>query len=159
MIWLKQKRLRNNSSGDCEGLYKKGSSAHDDWGDTLQEYNNIGGLNTDQGVILINAAMRFDNPEEIIYQLGKDLDQAQEIMSLSPMDMGIELAKRFSSKSNPSQDGTNDGKGLSKAPPPVTPTVDGKAKAEDNTVLNRKANMNDWIAAREAQLKAKRKTA
>ena len=122
-------------------LFKKGSGKFGDFPAIVNEVKTaLGGYPT--GVI--EAALELDNPEEVLYHLGKDLGTAGDIFSLPPARQGAALA-RFAAGIEKVQ------VNVSKAPPPIKP-VDGRVSKEF-TAENTELPIDQWIKARQAQAK------
>ena len=98
---------------------------------------------------LLEAALETGNAPEILFNLGADLDKAEQLMSMSPVKMAVELTKMAAKPP----------KEISDAPKPITPVSrrsnsatqidpDDKEKADSLSTAA-------WMARREAQIKDK----
>lgn len=129
----------------CNGIYEDGKKAFPDFDNALRTYQAIGGFNQN----FIEAAMETGKSAQVLYELGKNPDEAMRIMALSPVKMGIELS-RMADKIGK----TVAAKPISQVPPPITP-VDGAARVSDAP-----SDADDdatWIAKRNAQLAARKR--
>ena len=82
---------------------------------------------------------QYPDSHKILYQLGKNPDNAERILAMPPMQMGIELAKLTTAA--PAQ------KPVSKAPPPLSP-VGGAATVEPDFS---KMSDDEWFARERAR--------
>ena len=98
---------------------------------------------------LLEAALETGNAPEILFNLGADLNKAEQLMSMSPVKMAVELTKMAAKAP----------KEISDAPKPITPVTrrsnsttqidpDDKEKADSLSTAA-------WMARREAQIKDK----
>ena len=97
------------------------------------------------------SALDAGEAAELIYELGKDPEEATRILDLSPRKMAIELAKRVASKGVPKVEGETPG-----LPKPITPVNaigerHEQIKASDK---DRADNIptGDWMARRQAEV-------
>jgi hypothetical protein len=99
---------------------------------------------------LIAGLIETGEAPRLIVELGKDLELADKIMNLSPLKMGIELAKLAAAK--PEE--------VSKAPKPITPI--GRQSASHVKIepgdKDRADNLStaEWMARRQADIMARR---
>lgn len=101
----------------CNKIFEDGVKLYPDFRDVVTTINKeIGNM----PVALVEAAMEIGDPHKIIHYLGKNLDEAERIYSLSPHKMGAALAKLATKANAPV-------KQLSKAPAPIKP-ISGSAK-------------------------------
>lgn len=135
---------------ECNKIYESGTKAFDDFGKSLEAFNQLGGLNTPQGANLVAASMETDDPHKVLYALSKDLDEASRLMSLPPIRQAAALIKFANSlAAKPAA--------KSKAPPPIK-GLNGQADSTRN-MDDDSMDMNEWIATRERQLAERRKRA
>ena len=109
----------------------KGRAAHADY-DT-----SIDGLRKITGPVIpsefIAAALETGAAAEVFYELGRDLNEADRILSLPPIKQAVALARyaeglkgKFSAVKAAAEAPAN----VSKAPPPITPKIGGSARKE-----------------------------
>src|SRR5690606_25080477 len=113
----------------CNQTYTQGVSEFQDFDSALQNLHLVG--ISPQALADITT---MPDSHKILYQLGKNPDNAERILAMSPMQMGIELAKL--STAAPAQ------KPVSKAPAPISP-VGGAASAEPDFS---KMSDDEWFA-------------
>lgn len=104
---------------------------------SLQAYNSF-----------LMAALRTGEAPRLMFELGNDMNEAQRILAMSPIEMAVELTKR-SARAPVAP--------LSGAPAPITPVGNrgGQHTPIDPSDPARAKNLpvNDWMARREAQVK------
>lgn len=122
---------------ECNAAYEKGKQSFPDFETALGNFRLLGGLPPQ----LVDAAIATGEAHKVLYELGKDPDEATRIMSLSPTRMAVELAKKAVSAPAP--------KPVSKAPAPVRP-IDGNARVSDSP---EHMTMDQFIAWREKNSK------
>ena len=83
-------------------------------------------------------------------ELAKDIDTAFDIASLPPARAAARLVKMAGSGS-----GSGSGRKTSNAPPPVTPVVGARGKADDTNLDDDSISMDEWVRRREKQLAAR----
>lgn len=101
------------------------------------------------------AAIKAGSPEKIIHELGGDLNEAMRVMSLGPIDMAIELAKRSVRLSAPAAPAAE-----TKVPAPPSQSVGGKGSANESIDPSDPARAGslpsaEWHKRRQAQLAAR----
>ena len=135
----------------CNDVFSKGTSKFEDFQSTLAAYAQLGGLSRPFVSAVLQAG---DKAPDLLYSLGKDMNEAARVMSLPPVEQAFELA-RLSLKldEKPKVEGVK----VSNAPAPVKPKVGGGARAEP-TVYDDSASIADWMAVRNKQLEARRGT-
>lgn len=129
----------------CNAVYTAGKNAHPDFDQSLQQWNQVGGLTQP----IIEAALVLPNPAEALYHLGKNLDKAAEIRSLPPVQQAAALvmfAQTLKPIGAPAPSG---------APAPIKPQVGVNHGGGDG--LRDDMPMSEWYAARQAQLQAKQR--
>lgn len=106
----------------CNDIEDKGAKAFGKkWGDAKAQL----GILDDQGRIpfdLLNCAMETDNPSQVLFALGQDLDKATEMLAMTPLKRAIAMSKLAETKPAERQ--------RSKAPPPVEP-IGGRGGGDD----------------------------
>jgi len=100
----------------------------EEWPAIMASFNALGGLNEP----LVLAALETENPADVIHYLGKNLDEAAEVLAISdPVKMAMRVAKLSAKVAPPAAPKVPP---VSNAPPPVTP-VNGngavKKRAEE----------------------------
>lgn len=126
----------------AERTYQLGKEKHADFDSAVQGLSQVADLS--QAPHFIEAITKLQNGAEVYYHLGKNLDEAGHVLSLSPINMALELARLSASLGKPVS--------VSKVPPPVTPVA---ASAAASTGLADDLPIEEWMKRREAQLKAR----
>ena len=126
----------------CNQLHAAGVAEFPDFDRVINTFKALGGL----PVPLVEGALETGNAHKVLYALGKDPDEAQRIMSLSPARMGAALAK-ISAAPLPAPLPPI---AVSKASAPVRPVSGGVVTADDPD----KMSMTDWVKWRERQIAA-----
>jgi hypothetical protein len=126
----------------CNIVYDTGKTLYKDFDDVLTNYKDIGGLTP----AFIEAAIETGEGPKVLYELAKDRDLAFKIMRMSPVKMGVEVAKVAVRVSQPPKPAP-----VSKAPAPIKP-VKGSTTAEADP---EKMSTSEWMAWREKQLQKK----
>ena len=100
---------------------------------------------------LIAAAMETGEAPRLIVELSRDLEEADRLAKLSPVKLGIELAKLAAKQPEP----------VSKVPKPITPIgARGGAHIKiepDDKERAPNLPIGDWMARRNAQVEERRK--
>jgi hypothetical protein len=125
----------------CDAVAEAGKSAHADFDSAIKNFGSLGGLQPG----FVEAALESGSPSEVLYHLGKDLDEAARIMALTPLKQAAELARLAEKLKTP--------KSISKAPEPIKPLGGGKTvgqKSPDDMT------MAEFVAWRD---KSKKKSA
>jgi hypothetical protein len=125
---------------DCNLTFMKGKAAYQDWEDALDTFKSLGGL--DQAVV--EDALATDAPHDVLYQLGKDEEEAMRVLKL-PRAKRIAEFTKMTLKQNVKP-------AVSKASAPIKP-VGGTTKpafdyADDN------AEDATWFANRDKDRRA-----
>jgi len=118
----------------CNQTYNQGVTEFQDFDAAL---NNLHLVGISQQALADITTM--PDSHKILYQLGKNPGNAERILAMSPMQMGIELAKL--STAAPAQ------KPVSRAPAPISP-VGGAATAEPDYS---KLSDDEWFARERAR--------
>lgn len=123
--------------------YQNGKSAHSDFDSAVQNLAQVTDLT--QRADFIDAVTSLPNGHEVYYHLGKNLDDADRVLSLPPVKMALELAKIAAKLGAPSKQ--------SKAPPPIKP-IGGKAAPSGD--LSDDLPMDEWLKRRSETARRKR---
>jgi hypothetical protein len=99
---------------------------------------------------LVDAALETGEGPRVLYELGKDLDEASRLLALSPAKMGLELGKRLSGSATPAVSG---------APKPITP-VGSRGRSHEAISASDperadKLTTEAWMRRREAEVLAR----
>jgi hypothetical protein len=141
-VWLEDcKKVYDQGMEKFPGGKDKGMS----FDDALKAYIPLGGASE----ALIRAAMDTESPDEVLYALAHDLDEAQRIMRLPPMKMAI-ACERMMVKAKAKV------KQVSKTPPP--PSELGGRNGTEVEELGENTDMKTWMAKRDKQVEAARKS-
>ncbi len=108
---------------------KAGAEAYQDFQSAVKTLDAIG-ISDDQ----VRNLLGLDDAHKVIYQLGKNPDEAMRILSLPPLQQGRELERMAAKAANPAP------KAVSKAPAPVKP-VDGRANVDPDPSS---MSMEEW---------------
>jgi hypothetical protein len=106
----------------CDAAFDKGAAKHADFKDAVATLTQAGVI-SQQDISFVQDALETEAPEEVLYHLGKNPEEALELMRLNPRARAIRLDRLARTLSTPAA------KPISAAPPPGTP-VGGSAKAE-----------------------------
>jgi hypothetical protein len=114
---------RDAFNRDCNAIFEDGSKKHGEaFKEAVANLNALGFM--DPG--LVQAAMATGAAADVINALGEDVDEAQRIAALPPVQKGVELAKLAAKISAPAA-----GPQISRMPAPITP-VGGTAQASND---------------------------
>ena len=139
-VLAENKVQQQNFNTTCNAIYDEGSKAFADFDASLQTFGALGGLPP----ALVEAAAEAGNAHKVIYELGKNPEEAMRIMGLPPARMGAALAKLASKPAAAAAP-----KPISKAPAPITP-VDGASRTADG--LSAELDMAEWVKRRTEQV-------
>lgn len=129
----------------CNQVFSDGQKTFEDFEAVLSNYRDIGGLTPD----FLQAAFETDEPHKILYELGRDRDEAFRVINLPPLKRAVALGKLAVKLSEPKA------KAVSKAPPPITGIrKSGTVRTEDDP---EKMSTDDWMKWREKQMTNARK--
>ena len=104
---------------NCNATYQKGKEKFQDFDDSVQGYSLLGGLQDKRD--FLEAVTSLPNGDAVFYHLGKNLDEASRVLSLSPVHMAVELTRLADKlKATPA---------VSRAPAPIKP-IGGAGKAD-----------------------------
>lgn len=126
-------------------IWNDGLNKYGDWAPQLNNMATLlGGIPTS----LTEAAIETGNPQEVLYHLAKNPDEAARIAMLPPTRQAVAVAKVAS--------GLNAPKRVSSAPPPITPKVQGIGAAPA-TLDDPDISMEEWARLRNEQSLARRR--
>jgi hypothetical protein len=126
-------------------IWNDGLAKYGDWAPQLNNMATLlGGIPT----TLTEAAIETGNPQEVLYHLAKNPDEAARIAMLPPTRQAVAVAKVAS--------GLNAPKRVSSAPPPITPKVQGVGTAPA-TLDDPELSMEEWAKLRNAQTGRRRR--
>jgi len=125
---------------DCNLTFMKGKAAYPDFEDALATFSSLGGLQRE----VVEDALATDNPQEVLYALGKDPDEAMRVLRLQPKQRVAEFTKML--MKTPAKPA------VSKAAAPIKP-VGGSAKKEFD-YADDNADDAEWQARRNADRRA-----
>lgn len=129
----------------CNKMYDQGVKEFPDFQQKLNTYSMLGGMPP----AFMEAVASLPDGHKVLHSLANNPDEARRVMSLPPMRMAIEVAQaagRLKVAALPTP---------SNAPAPITP-VHGSAKGSVD-FYNKETPTEDWIAARNADLRARGK--
>jgi hypothetical protein len=134
----------------ADRVWNEGLSKHGDWAPQLNALGMMFGDGVPRG--LTEAAIETGAPVDVLYHLAQNPEQALNIAGLSPAKQGVALAKIANELSAKSK-----GRGVSNAPSPVTPRVNGGgASAPAKNLDDPNLSMEEWARLRNEQVRAKR---
>lgn len=126
-------------------IWNDGLAKYGDWAPQLNNMAQIlGGIPTS----LTEAAIETGNPQEVLYHLAKNPDEAARIAMLPPTRQAVAVAKLAG--------GLNAPKRVSAAPPPITPKVQGVGSAPA-TLDDPDISMEEWARLRNASASRRRR--
>jgi hypothetical protein len=132
----KQLIAQRDFDSSCNKVYEAGKSEFSDFDAALQNFSLLGGLPPS----FLEATTQLPDGHRVLYQLGKDPEQASRILNLPPIPMALELAKLIAAKPA--------AKPVSRAPSPISP-IDGTGRVETDP---EKMPIKEWMQWRKAQL-------
>lgn len=133
----------------CNQTFEKGVETIPDFVEARDTLVNALGDEIQRRPEFLQAITELDNGHHVFYELGKNPEEAERILGLSPIKMAMELAKMSDKVSKPAP------KPISKAPAPVMP-VKGAAGAADR-LDDEGAPMDQWANNYLKGLAAKRR--
>lgn len=113
----------------ADDVYAAGTKDFPDFENAVSNLRMLGHMN----YATVEAAMATDNPQKVLYEIGKNAAEAERIMALPPFKMAIEFAK-LAAKAPPKKE-------VSSAPAPITP-LEGTTRISDD--LNDSDSDLDW---------------
>lgn len=134
----------------CNDIEDKGSKAFGKkWVDAKSQL----GILDDQGRIpfdLLNCAMETDNPSQVLFALGQNLDRATELLAMTPLKRAIAMSKM-------AEPAKAVEKPRSQTPPPIEP-IGGRGGGDDKpSDRDSDEEWNRKEAAREAEVARQRR--
>lgn len=106
----------------CDEVFQAGQTAFSDFGDRVQNLQRLRDLSNPQDALTFNqfilAALETGSAPQVLHALGADLNEANRILSLAPVQMGVALARVADKLSAAAQETTA-------APKPATPPAGG----------------------------------
>lgn len=115
----------------CNKTFESGKAKYADFEDALVHLGNTGALTPE----VLSAIMETDEPDRILYDLGRDPEEAERVLKLPFAKLAVEMGKRSATK-------TVRATSLSKAPAPITPlsgsvraSVDPRDDDDDRTYI------------------------
>lgn len=127
----------------CNAVYAKGKEQFSDFDTTLRNFANLGGLARD----LVEAALETGKAHEVLYALGKDLDEAARVSQLPPVKKAVALVKLAESLEKKKE--------ISKAPAPIKSVAANKTK-NAASVNDDDISIDEWMKLRNADLEKRR---
>jgi len=124
----------------CNKVFEAGKTAFTDFEDNLKSFQKLGGI----PIPVVEIALEFERPEELIYNLSKNLDRAAEIFKLSPAKQALALerfARDIEKQSKEDKKNNNN--------PPLKPIVGGTRSFTEKDPDN--MSMEEFVAWREKQ--------
>lgn len=77
----------------CENLFAEGAEKHgDDWKARVEQVGKAFGPELSNRVDLFQALTKIPNAADVYHALAGDLDHFGEVLAMSPLDLGMELA-------------------------------------------------------------------
>lgn len=128
----------------CDKTYETGKSEFSDFDTAIQNLRMMDAMRPEVIQTVLDATGA--DAHKALYALGKNPEEAERVLSLSPIRMAVELAKIAA------QEPERPKPPLSSAPDPIKP-VSGSAKSEGDPD---KMSMSEWMAWRDKSLRAKR---
>lgn len=158
----------NDFNNRCNETQREGRAQFQDFDSRvaamqrLVDPNNVAETNSFN--MLLDAAMQTGQGAALIHELGGDLDEAQRLMGLSPVKLGVELAKRASkleqSSNNDVDPPVGDSSGV---PAPLRARVNARGPSHeriepDNPDRESSLSTDEWMRRRSAQVAERSKT-
>lgn len=125
-------------NAQCDEAFDAGTKAFPDFEATLGNFRAVGGLPP----VLIEAALETDAPHTVLHYLGKHLDEAEDVLKLSPARMGAAVARIAVKASAPPPPPP-----VSKAPPPIRPVQTASTTSADSEPKD----IDQWMEWRNKQ--------
>lgn len=129
----------------CNTVFETGKKAFSDsWDAAVGNLGAIGAIG-DNGVgrEVLDAILESDEPDFVIYELGRDMNRAQQLLAMTPSRRAMEIGKIAAAKANAPKPRP------SNAPRPVEP-VEGTVRVSDEPQDS--DDDQTWFKKREAQL-------
>lgn len=102
----------------CNRTFEEGSKEFPDFIDARNTLVETLGDELRSKPAFLEAITELPNGHKVFYELGKNPEEAERILQLSPIKMAIEIAKLSEKSAKPAPP-----KSVSKAPPPVKPSA------------------------------------
>jgi hypothetical protein len=118
----------------------------DDWNDKCNMVANLGATERPEFMQIVTDPDLIKDGHKVVAALADDPEEAERILSLTPVKMSAALVKYAEKIGKPKA------KPLSNAPEPIKP-INGTAKASDEPTD--KDSEDEWFRKREAQIKAR----
>ena len=103
----RRSRSQREFDRSANDIYEKGVKEYPDFEQSLSNFKMLGGLQP----AVVEAAMETGEAAKVLYELGKNPDEAARIMALPPTKMAVAVAKIAVKPSS--------APAVSKAPPPI----------------------------------------
>jgi hypothetical protein len=127
-------------NNDCNAAFEAGASKFPDFEKTVQKFQNLGGLPQD----FITDALSAGNAHLTLYHLGRNLDEADRVMSLPPRQRMAALARLSDKLAAPPPP-----KPISRAPAPIEP-VNGAGRPSALNTDPDALSTEEWMRRRNA---------
>lgn len=131
-----QKAAQRQFDNDCNLAFVKGKAAHpEDFEDAIRSFAALGGTQRE----VLEDVLATDNPADVLYELGKDADEAARVLALPPKRRLAEMIKMANKPAAKPA--------VSRAAAPIKPV--GGTNAKDFDFADDKADDADWFARRQ----------
>jgi len=100
----------------------------------------------------ITAALATGHAEDVIFELGRNLDEAESVMELDPLEMTAELTRRFALPATTGAANKNEISGAPKPIRPITPSGNETILDPANPDQASKLSTSEWMARRNEQV-------
>lgn len=117
-----EQRQQETFNAQCDEVFDAGTKEFPDFEASLGNFRTLGGLSP----ALIEAAIETDAAAKVLHYLGKNLEEAETILKLSPARMGAAVAKLASKVS-----AAPPPKPVTKAPAPIKPLASTSTVSDD----------------------------
>lgn len=144
-VLAEQKAQQREFDSVCNQIYDTGNERYPDWDEAMAEFGKVsGGINP----AIVEAAVASDDPAAALYFMGKDPDEAERILKLSPARAGVAMAKLVQAGKKPPKKASN-------APTPPNPVGGGGTTVPEG--LGENVPMATWVNRFNKQLAEKRR--
>lgn len=110
----------------CDVLFKDGTAKHGkDWTARIEAAGKAFGADLSNRVDFFQAITKLPNAVDVYHQLSGDLDHFAEVLSMGPVDLGMELASLSTKAATKPK-----APAVSKVPAPIDPVGQGGGGAE-----------------------------
>lgn len=128
----------------CETLFETGSKTHGaEWNKRIEQAGLAFKSELSVRPDFFDAVTGLANGADVYHALTGDLDQLDDVLHMSPVQMGMHLANLSTKLATKPK-----GPAISKAPDPIDP-IEGAASAKEVDLA--KAGMDDYVRIREKQ--------